>query len=80
MSVHFDLIVSPGSVSEVALRLQQAPIIAFDTEFIRENTYLPKLALIQVATREDSWLIDVVALKPQDMEPLLRVFQDPGIL
>jgi ribonuclease D len=67
-------------LSEVAGRLAQQPIVAFDTEFIREKTYYPKLGLIQVADREQSWLIDPLLLSVEDIQPLLRVFTDPAII
>jgi ribonuclease D len=67
-------------LSEVAGRLAQQPIVAFDTEFIREKTYYPKLGLIQVADREQSWLIDPLLLSAEDIQPLLRVFTDPAII
>ncbi|MCC7345005.1 MAG: ribonuclease D, partial [Deltaproteobacteria bacterium] len=59
MQSHFDMIQSPEALCEVSAALAKEPLIAFDTEFIRESTYLPKLALIQTATRHEAWLIDV---------------------
>ena len=70
----------PVQLSEVAGRLAKQPIVAFDTEFLREKTYYPKLGLIQVADREQCWLIDPLALSAEEMQPLLRVFTDPGII
>jgi ribonuclease D len=80
MTLHFDLIDRPESLKAMADRLATQEIIAFDTEFIRESTYLPKLALIQVATRDESWLVDVLALRNESMTPLLEVLQDPKVL
>ncbi|MDL1872710.1 ribonuclease D [Deltaproteobacteria bacterium PRO3] len=80
MQSHFDMIQSPEALREVSAALAKEPLIAFDTEFIRESTYLPKLALIQTATRHEAWLIDVLALKPADMEPFLEVLRRPEIL
>ena len=70
----------PVQLSEVAGRLAKQPIVAFDTEFLREKTYYPKLGLIQVADREQRWLIDPLALSAEEMQPLLRVFTDPAII
>ncbi|MFO1462234.1 MAG: HRDC domain-containing protein [bacterium] len=80
MTLHFDLIRRPEELAEVSRRLAAQPIVAFDTEFIRENTYLPKLALIQAATRDEAWLIDVLALRSEEMEPFLGVLKNPEIL
>jgi len=40
--------------------------ISVDTEFIREKTFFPALALIQVATEDEVWLLDPLALSPLD--------------
>ncbi len=80
MNLHFDLVDRPETLKALAEKLAAQDIIAFDTEFIRESTYLPKLALIQVATREESWLVDPLALRPESTAPLLEVLQDPKIL
>ena len=70
----------PAQLREVAGRLANQPIVAFDTEFLREKTYYPKLGLIQVADRERSWLIDPLLLSAEELQPLLRVFTDPAII
>jgi len=55
-------------------------MIAFDTEFIRESTFYPKLEILQIATPDDAWLIDCQAISPKDMKPILDVFLDPRVL
>ena len=67
-------------IEQLVSELSGADRIAFDTEFIRENTFYPKVELIQVATRDRTWLVDAQKAKIQDLEPLLRVFEDPKIL
>ncbi|HEY9254590.1 MAG TPA: ribonuclease D [Stenotrophomonas sp.] len=61
---------------ELAQRLQQRPArIGLDTEFIRERTYWPQLALVQMAVGEEILLIDPLipgmseALKPWLVAP-----------
>jgi ribonuclease D len=49
--------------------LTATPIVAVDTEFVREKTYYPQLCLIQVATREHAACIDCLAA-PLNLEPL----------
>lgn len=80
MQVHLDPIASPAAVQAMSQILGRESILAFDTEFIRENTYIPKLGLIQVATRQEAWLVDVLALSPEDLKPLFEIFTAPGIL
>jgi len=48
---------------------------ALDTEFHTERTYWPKLALIQVAWRDEVALVDPLAVDPT---PLRRIFEGPG--
>ncbi len=54
--------------------------IALDTEFIREKTFFPQIALIQVATEKESWLIDPINLKKPQLEPFLKLLQNNEIL
>lgn len=49
-------------------RLSGADFIALDTEFMREDTFFPKLCLIQAATLECTALIDPLAL--EELTPL----------
>jgi len=43
-------------------QLAGSRLIALDTEFIRTDTYYPKIALIQLSDGENIWLIDVLAI------------------
>lgn len=54
--------------------------MAFDTEFLWERTFYPKLGLIQVADEEQAWLIDPVALAKDAMQPLLDVLSSKHML
>ena len=47
-----------------------------DTEFHRERTYFPQLALVQLAWRGGIALVDPLAI---DISPLARVLQGPGL-
>ena len=74
------LITTRAEVAKLAERLATRSIIALDTEFLREKTFYPKLGLIQVADREDGWLLDPLALSKEDIGPLLDVWTDPKVL
>jgi ribonuclease D len=80
MHLNLELIDTPTELEDLSKILKNEEIIALDTEFIRENTYIPKLALIQLATKKEAWLIDVATLQPQAMLPLLNILTDPKIL
>jgi ribonuclease D len=69
-----------ADVARLAERLSSQPIVAFDTEFIRERTFFPQLGLIQVADREEAWLVDPLALSAGDLQPLIDVLTSPDIL
>ncbi len=49
---------------------------ALDTEFHRERTYLPELALVQVATEERIALVDPLAI---DIRPFRRALQSDAV-
>ena len=85
------LLSSPSEISALAETLSQKELIAFDTEFIRENTFYPIVEIIQVATDEQSWLVDAAAFKKgfrpgaqggfnPALGPLLDVFENKKIL
>lgn len=42
--------------------LEAAPVLAIDTEFMRERTYYARLCLVQIATPEEVYLLDPIAL------------------
>ncbi len=50
-------------------RLRDQSWLAVDTEFHRENTYYPKLCLLQIATQDEVACIDPLAL--DDISPIL---------
>jgi ribonuclease D len=67
-------------VADMADVLRESKVIGVDTEFIRETTFFPKIALIQVANHEQSWLLDPVVLSPDDLKPFLDILVDKNIL
>lgn len=62
---------------EACKDLQSRPYICVDTEFHRETTYYPELALIQVSDGEATLCIDPLAVR--DLSPLLALFSDARI-
>lgn len=56
--------------------LSTQPRYAIDTEFHRERTYYPKLALVQVGWDDQIVLVDPLAV---DMSPLKRLFASPAL-
>ena len=52
--------------------LADADAVAVDTEFVRERTYYPKVALLQLSDGESTFLIDPLTLN--NTEPLIQFF------
>ncbi|MCB1214426.1 MAG: HRDC domain-containing protein [Deltaproteobacteria bacterium] len=74
------MITNTQALTKLCLELAQEPVLAFDTEFVREHTYLPELALIQVATDKQAYLIDPTCFDIKDMAPLLDLLQNQKVL
>ena len=75
-----ELIRDPGRIAEIAEHLAKQPIIAFDTEFLRERTFYPQLGLLQLADKKDSWLIDPLEPSTKDLQPILDLLTNPDVL
>ncbi|HEX4904042.1 MAG TPA: ribonuclease D [Acidimicrobiales bacterium] len=71
------LITDAGAFDEVIEELVDQPEYAIDTEFHRERTYFPKVALVQIGWNggKDVALVDPLAV---DLAPLARVLDGPG--
>jgi ribonuclease D len=65
----------PALLAECLDHLRDCSEIAFDTEFVGEDTFRPELCLIQVATRQRLYLID--PLRCGDLQPFWQLFNDP---
>lgn len=74
------LIETPEEVVAACEVIGRSAAIGVDTEFIRETSFFPKIALIQVATEKEIWLFDPTALTKEELGPLLDILIDPNIL
>ena len=57
-------------------KLVRLPVWAFDTEFVGEETYIPKLCLVQVATPDALYLVDPLTI--DDITPFWKLVAEPG--
>ena len=73
------LIATLPKLKALCQSLSQVSQIGLDTEFIREKTYYPELALIQVAYGDQAVLIDPLAFSPQELRPFLEILTVPEI-
>ncbi len=71
-----DWIASAAELQTRLAELDEAPV-ALDTEFIREKTYYPQLALVQLEARGEILLLDPLALG--DAQPLQRLLRSPAL-
>jgi ribonuclease D len=66
------LISSTDELADACARLGEAPFVAVDTEFMREQTFWPKLCLIQMAAQGTEVLVD--SLAPElDLTPFFQL-------
>lgn len=69
ISEHF--IADDAALRDVVNDARSAPIYALDTEFHRERTYFPRLALVQLQWGITNVLIDPLAVDPRGLAELL---------
>jgi ribonuclease D len=68
------IIETSEALTEYCNRHIGTPIIAFDTEFVRERTYYPRLEIMQLVADGETAVVDCQAF--QDMEPLWNLLSD----
>jgi ribonuclease D len=74
-----DLIKSNEELAVACARLAAASFIAIDTEFMREQTFWPRLCLIQIASEDTEVLIDSLA-PGLDLKPFFDLMVDERVL
>jgi ribonuclease D len=74
-----DLIKSNEELAVACARLAAASFIAIDTEFMREQTFWPRLCLIQIASEDTEVLIDSLA-PGLDLNPFFDLMVDERVL
>jgi len=72
------LIKEKAELDNIADILNNAQLLAVDTEFLREKTYNAKLCLIQLGIGNDQYCVDVLAI--DDLSVIKQVFQNTNIV
>lgn len=67
-----------SELEDVCRRSHEMGCIGIDLEFIPENTYYPRLALVQLAVESDNYIVD--PLGSLDLSPLDLVVQNDDII
>jgi ribonuclease D len=70
-----EMIVDDARLAALVDTLRDEPLYAVDTEFHREKTYFPKVALVQIAWPTGIALVDPLAV---NLEPLAVILDGPG--
>src|SRR5690242_6974181 len=74
------IVQTTAELERLAAELERAPYIALDTEFMRDQTYWPKLCLMQVAARGGpAAIIDPLA-DDLDLAPIYSLIGKPDIV
>ncbi|QDU28359.1 Ribonuclease D [Anatilimnocola aggregata] len=74
--MQYEYITSHQHLRDFCEVIASAEIIAFDTEFVSEDTYLPELCLLQIAA--DGHLAIVDPLEFSDLTPFWELLSKPG--
>jgi ribonuclease D len=70
------VVVDDAALESLVAEVAREDVYGFDTEFHTERTYVPELALIQIAWADKVALVDPLAVDPA---PLAAVFGGPGV-
>lgn len=80
MSTPQHYITSATGLSELCERLKDSPRLALDTEFVGEESFVPRLELIQVATETTAAVIDFPAvLSGGALDVFWEIVCDPAV-
>ena len=73
------LVTRTDDLAEACARLGAAPFVAVDTEFMREQTFWPRLCLIQMAATGTEVLVDSLA-PGIDLQPFFDLMVNEQVL
>jgi ribonuclease D len=74
--VEYEFISNQRDLNRFCRTVGDAPVVAFDTEFVSEDRYRPELCLVQVAVAERFAVIDPLAIK--EMTPFWELLSVEG--
>ena len=72
----YDYLSTDEAVGDFCRQIADAPLIAFDTEFVSEDRYYPELCLVQVAAQGQLAIIDPLTVS--DLTPFWQLVASPG--
>ena len=72
------VVTDPAEFRDLAAAMRASGKVGFDTEFVGERTYFPRLCLLQLGTEAMSVAVDPLAVG--DLSPLDDLLFDPSVL
>ena len=72
-----DIIIDQSEFENVCKKIDEQRRFAIDLEFIPERTFQPVICLVQIATDQEAFIVDPLAVK--DLLPLWKRVADPSI-
>ncbi|MDT8375847.1 MAG: ribonuclease D [Mariprofundaceae bacterium] len=78
MSENYTYIDTAASLEQACSELAKASVLCVDTEFHREKTYFAQFALLQIASRDNCYVIDPTAI--DDLSPVWALMHNDKIL
>ncbi len=79
MYFNYEPITNPEEVIRDCECFSKEKYLAFDTEFVRTNTFFPKLSLIQIASSKKTIIIDTLSLSNDELYPVLELLKSEKI-
>jgi ribonuclease D len=74
--VHYEHITTDQHLRDFCQVIGDARVVAYDTEFVSEDSFQPELCLIQLAAEERLAIVD--PLEVRDLSPLWELLTSPG--
>jgi len=74
-----EIIKDTKTLSDVCAKCAEHSFCTVDTEFLRESTFWPILCLVQMASPEGEWIIDVKA-EGMDLSPLFELMANKQVM
>lgn len=72
------LVTTVEQLAEALAHVREKGLFAYDTEFIGEESYWPRICVVQLATTERVILVDAFAVT--DLKPIFELVADPTLL
>ncbi|EJD50781.1 hypothetical protein AURDEDRAFT_159928 [Auricularia subglabra TFB-10046 SS5] len=78
-AIPFTLVTTPHEFAQMLSKLRSAREMAVDLEHHSYRTYAGFLCLMQISTREEDWVVDLLAVR-EEVPKLAEVFADENIV